>query len=250
MWFVVLGVIVLLGFVAFFLVLRCPVITGTIGSGKSTVVAIIQQMNPSICFIDSDKIARDILEPDQPAYKQVLAQFGPSVLAHNNQIDRKKLAETVFADSTKRKALNRVTHHRVFIEIFARLIKARLTGQKVLVDMPLFFEAFPRNFRFLFSPKILVFCDERKKIDRVMRRDGVDENSVRMRLSAQISDSQKIPLSDIVIDNSGTLEDLQREVSHKIVSRLCFFCVLYFFWGFFSDELCISRAGSKSLGPR
>ena len=214
---------IVLGAVSFFISLLCffiwlirsGVITGSIGSGKSTVVNLIHETDPDIVIIDSDKIAREILQPGESAYSEVVKEFGSEILV-GAEIDRKKLAEIVFSDSSKRRVLNSITHWRVFCRIFARLIKARLTQRRVLIDMPLFFEVIPRNFRVLFNPIILVFCDERLKISRVMKRDRVDEVFVRKRLESQMSDSVKLPLAHILLENSGNIDQLRLKIANKL----------------------------------
>ena len=200
------------------LFLRAPVVTGTIASGKSKVVSILKELMPELVVIDADQIAREILEPGQPAYNEVVRRFGPSIL-DGHLIDRKKLAQVVFADPQKRRILNRATHGRVFWQIFTRLLSAKGARKKVVCDVPLLFES-PWYFRVWFSPKILGVCDERTKIDRAMRRDGVDEEAVRRRLHAQIPDQQKKLWADIVVDNNGTVEELKIQVQYKVLPTL------------------------------
>lgn len=184
-------------------------LTGGIGSGKSTVGKIIE--NRGFPVIDADQLAREVVRPGEKAYQEIISFFGPEIVhSETQEIDRAKLAEIVFKSSEKLQKLEDMTHP----EISARAHKTRQTlaheGHKTAFYMiPLLFE---NNLKNYFDEVIVVSCSEVEQKKRVARRDHFSEEEINERLDAQMPLSEKELLADHVISNTGTLEELEKQV--------------------------------------
>jgi dephospho-CoA kinase len=175
-------------------------LTGGIASGKSTVARRLVGLGAAL--IDADALAREVVEPGQPALAEIAAGFGRGVLARDGRLDRTALGAIVFADPTARARLEAITHPRI-----AQLTAARITealagpAPAVVVDIPLLFE---KSRAGAFEGVLLVWCDAASQLRRLMTRDGLDEAQARARLDAQMSLDEKRRLATWVIDNSGS----------------------------------------------
>ena len=189
-------------------------LTGSIASGKSTVSLMFDEFN--IPVIDADKIARQVVEPDEPAYKEIVETFGEDMLRKDRTIDRKKLGEVVFANKEKLNKLNAIVHPAIrkrMIEKRDAYIKA---GEKcVVLDIPLLFE---NKLQHLVDRTVLVYVDESVQLERLMKRDHFTEDEAKQRINSQLSLKEKAKLADVIIDNNGSkhesfvqLEQLLRE---------------------------------------
>ena len=184
-------------------------LTGGIGTGKSTVSRFFRDLGCLI--IDADLLAREVVEPGQPAYDRIVAEFGKGILQEEGLIDRKKLGALVFADADKRKRLESFTHP----EIVARrgVILAELEAEGfdgiAIVDAALLFETgAAKNMDRL----VVVAADEATEIRRLMLRDDIAEEEARRRIRSQMPLSEKVKQAHYVIDNSGTREEAERQV--------------------------------------
>lgn len=182
-------------------------LTGGIASGKSTVSGFLADAGARI--IDADKIARTVVEPGTPAYNDILSFFGSAILQPDGQIDRERLGDIIFNDPDKKKRLDAIVHPRVF-EQSARGI-AEITAQDpdavVIMDIPLLLEA---GMEKDLAEVIVVYVPERLQLERLMRRDGIDESAAMARIRSQIPIEEKRHRATIVIDNSGSPKDTQR----------------------------------------
>ena len=182
-------------------------ITGGIGSGKSTFVALLAERGAQI--IDADILGKDALRPDEPAWHSVVDQFGDEILAPASmEIDRKKLAEVVFNDRNKLAALNAIVHPVIFAGIADALERLRANEAIVVLDAALMVETgLHKNLDVLIavltSPEIR---RERLKRSRPMTIDEIDA-----RIAAQADQKDVERLADIVVKNDGSLDDLVRE---------------------------------------
>ncbi|CAG8652179.1 1641_t:CDS:2 [Ambispora gerdemannii] len=170
-----------------------------------------------IPLIDADKIAREVVEPGKPAYKQIIKHFSRDILLEDNTIDRVKLGNIIFANESKRKVLNRCTHPYIHLTIVKSLMWYWLIGERMTVlDVPLLIEG---GFHKYLSAVIVVYCDprhprssEQLQLTRLIKRDNLSEHAARQRMAVQIPLSEKVNYADYVIDNSGELQETERQV--------------------------------------
>jgi dephospho-CoA kinase len=191
-------------------------LTGGIGSGKSTVALMFKDEGAYV--IDLDALARRVVEPDKPAWRDVIAYFGTGILNQDRTVNRSALAELVFSDLKSRKALEEFTHSRIFAEQDALLetVKDNDPYSIVVIEFPLLFEL---SFQDRFDKIILVYVSRDTQIRRVRERDGISEKEVAKRLRAQIPIGEKRPLSDYIIHNEGGLADTRDQV-RKVMREL------------------------------
>ncbi|KDP28126.1 hypothetical protein JCGZ_13897 [Jatropha curcas] len=187
--------------------MRIVGLTGGIASGKSTVSNLFK--SHGIPVVDADRVARDVLKKDTGGYKKVAAAFGDDILQVNGEVDRAKLGQIVFSDPAKRQLLNRLLAPYISSGIFCKILKLWLRGCKVIVlDIPLLFEAKMDKWT---KPIIVVWVDTEIQLRRLMARDGSSEEDARNRINAQMALDLKRTKADIVIDNTGSLEELERQ---------------------------------------
>ncbi len=184
-------------------------LTGGIGSGKSVVARMFKV--EGACVIDLDELARRVVEPDKPAWRDVVAYFGTGILNQDRTLNRSALAEIVFSDPKSRRTLEGFTHPRIFEErdILLGAIKDKDPCSVVVIDFPLLFEL---SFQKKFDKIILVYVSRDAQIKRARERDGLSEEEVEKRLKAQIPLDEKRPLSDYIIDNEGSLANTRHQV--------------------------------------
>ena len=182
-------------------------LTGGIGSGKTTVATRLKGLGARI--VDADKIAREIVEPGEPALAE-LAEAFDGVLNADGSLNRAELARQAFAAPDATEKLNSITHPRIRERTLERFAEARTDGVPVLVyDMPLLIE----NGEYKKMDHVLVVdsADE-IRIDRLVNSRGLDEEDARRRIAAQISREERLAAADSVVDNSGTRDQLLQQV--------------------------------------
>ncbi len=180
------------------------------GSGKSTVARMLAEHGA--VGIDADTVAHEVMEPGGRAYQAVVSRFGPAVLSPDGRVDRPKLAEVVFADASALGDLNSIVHPAVR-EVMAERTQAQSeasTGQVVVLEIPLLVESGAA--RPGLAGVIVVDCPVEVAIRRAVEGRGMDEESVRARIAAQVTREQRLARADFVVDNSGSLERLGAEV--------------------------------------
>ena len=190
-------------------------LTGGIATGKSAVTARFKERGAVI--IDFDAMTREVMEPDMRAWKDIVEYFGESVLNDDRTLNRARIGEIVFADPEKRRKLEGFIHPRLF-EVYSRRIaeiERNDPDALVLVDTPLLFEVKLEN---MFDKILIVYATREEQIERIAARDGLDEEAVLARLAAQMPTEDKIERSQYVIHNSGSLEDLDREVEEMFAA--------------------------------
>lgn len=192
--------------------LRVFGLTGGIGSGKSSVAALLRERGVPV--VDADELAREAVAAGSPGLAEVIAAFGHEVLGSAGELDRKRVASMVFADSEARERLNAITHpivRRLSQERFAALDRQGVT--LAAYDVPLLFEV---GLAQVLRPVVVVAASEATQLARVMARDGLTETEARARLAAQLPLAQKRALADHVIENDGSREDLARQVDELL----------------------------------
>ncbi|MFO7570302.1 MAG: dephospho-CoA kinase [Smithellaceae bacterium] len=185
-------------------------LTGGIACGKSTVADMFVRLGGYL--IDFDKLAHEVQAPDQPAWQDVVAAFGPEILRADRSINRDRLAAIVFNNPEKLKSLNAIVHPRVYEAWQSRLDKIQADNPHAIVfsDVPLLFEG---KMQGLFDLTILVMVEPFRQVDRLMARNAICREDAELRLSCQMPIYDKVPLADIVIDNQCTLEQTDLKVA-------------------------------------
>ena len=180
-------------------------LTGGIGSGKSTVSQLLADRGAII--IDGDAIARALQRSGTAVFAAMVERFG-DVVAADGELDRAKIASIVFADAVALADLNKIVHPAIGVEMMRRIGELRDTDAIAILDFPLLAES-PRKG---LSGVIVVDVDPEIAIDRVVRDRGMKANDVRARIDKQASRKDRLAIADRVLDNSGTKEDLIRQV--------------------------------------
>lgn len=181
-------------------------LTGGIGSGKSAVGAAFGQRGAPV--IDTDTLAREVVEPGQPALADIVAVFGPACLDAAGRLERAYVRRLVFAEPMLRRRLEDILHPRILQALRRRL--AALQTPYCVVAVPLLVET---GMNTLFDRILVVDVPEETQMVRVMARDGVDAAHARRILSQQASREQRLAVADDVLDNSGDLAALEAKVA-------------------------------------
>jgi dephospho-CoA kinase len=181
-------------------------LTGGVASGKSAACARLAALGVPI--VDADVVAREVVEPGQPALAEIAARFGPAVIGPDGHLDRAALRARVFADPGERRALEAITHPRVRERMRAQAEAA--TGPYVVLAIPLLAES-GADYSWL-DVIVVVDVPEAVQLQRLLARDGNDEALARAMIAAQAPRERRLALADEVIDNSGTLDDLRTAV--------------------------------------
>ena len=193
-------------------------LTGGIGCGKSTVARMMRDLGCHI--IDADAISRNLAEPGQPAYREILSAFGKEILLADSRLDRAKIAHLVFSDASKLLTLNKILHPRVIAEEERQLVElARTEADAVaVVEAALLIEAGHHK---LLERLIVVWCRPEQQIERLTNPRGraMSREDVLQRIAAQMPLDEKRRLATDEIDNSGSLAATQKQVT-ELVARL------------------------------
>ena len=194
-------------------------LTGGIASGKSTIAAMLRHAN--IPVIDADELAREVTKENSPTLSKIAKQFGSGILTDQLSLDRKKLASIVFDDRTLLKKLEAIIHPAIE-ELRQQQISAlERAGHQVCVYVaPLIFETRIDN---SLDATILVTAKREIVLERILKRDNINQEDAKKRIDAQLSDDEKRKLADQIIENNGDLDDLYRKLSlaWKTLTGLC-----------------------------
>lgn len=214
--------------------MRLVGLTGGIASGKSTISNLFK--SNGIPVIDADIVARNVVQKGTRGWKKIINAFGNDILLENGEIDRARLGQMVFSDPVKRQILNRLLAPHISSGILWEIIKLWMKGCKVIIlDIPLLFETKLDRWT---NPVIVVWVDPQTQIERLMSRDGCSQEQAQNRINAQLALDWKKSEADIVINNSGLLDDTKeqfREVLKQVSEPLT--------W----KERMISRDGLLSI---
>ena len=183
-------------------------LTGGIASGKSTVAAILRRLGASI--INADELAREIVRPGQQAWAEIVEAFGPDILQEDKTLDRGKLRKIVFDNPEARKKLEAITHPKIRELAQEKIRELTAAGSSLVVyEAPLLFET---QIHLWLRPVILVACDPATQKQRLRERDHLTDTAAQQHLNAQMSLEEKRQLADYVIENNGSLEELEQQV--------------------------------------
>lgn len=190
-------------------------LTGGIASGKSTVAKILQSLGAAI--VNADDLAREVVEPGREAWQEIVASFGAGVLQSDQNLDRQKLRTLIFNQPEARKRLESIIHPRVRALAEERIRQYAAAGYPVVIyEVPLLFEG---NLQEWLRPVILVACDVETQTVRLQKRDHLTAADAEKHIAVQMSLNDKRRLADYVIENNGSLEDLERQ-TRQILEQL------------------------------
>ncbi len=179
-------------------------LTGGIASGKSTVSRILKDLGAII--IDADETAHSVVEPNKPAWRDIVSNFGQEILNPDMTINRERLGEIVFLDPEQLDLLNHITHPRImesFKGDFQR-IKANSPDAIVVLEVPLLYETFMER---MCDEVWVVWVDRETQLKRLVERNNYSQEEAIRRIDSQISLDEKARRADLVIDNRGTVEE-------------------------------------------
>ena len=190
-------------------------LTGGIGTGKSEVSGILSTLGAAV--INADLVGHEVYRPQTEGWHRIIDAFGKDVLGPTGAIDRRKLGAIVFSDAEALERLNAIAHPRIYAKIEERIAELRGEGSTVaVVEAALLIEA---GWTPLVDEVWVVVSDERNVIDRLRNRH-LDHASIRARIDAQMTQSERAKRGDVVIDNDGTLAELTQSVEQLWASRV------------------------------
>ena len=187
-------------------------LTGGIATGKSTVANIIKEYGYRV--IDADKIARDVVERGQPAYKEIVNNLGEGILHEDKSINRRKLGDIIFQDKTLRERLNNIVHPYIFKTIKELIIEYSKSEKYIFVDIPLLIEEMDKfeEYGVCFNEIWLVYTDEATQLNRLVKRDSINREEGIERIKAQMSIDLKRKYATKIIDNCGDFQTLKKQM--------------------------------------
>lgn len=182
-------------------------LTGGIGSGKSEVSRLLRELGAVV--VDSDVLAREIVAAGTPGFAEVVAEFGPEVVGPDGELDRARLGGIVFADPARRRALEGIVHPRVR-QRADRIAAAAPPDAVVVNDVPLLVEA---GLQGAYDVVVVVDVPPEAQRDRLVRLRGMAAADADRRIAAQATRSERLAVGDLVVDNSGNLDELRDQVA-------------------------------------
>ncbi|MBP1684974.1 MAG: dephospho-CoA kinase [Deltaproteobacteria bacterium] len=194
-------------------------LTGGIGSGKTTVAAMLEEFGATV--IHADAVGHETYRPHSDGWHRLIATFGAAILAPDETIDRKRLGAVVFSDPQALARLNAIVHPLIFAEIQRRIAAYRAAGhvRPIVVEAAVLIEA---NWLPLVDEVWLVLTNRDAVIERLEKQRGLRPAAVDARIAAQLRDAERERYADVIIHNTGTLADLRREVRtlwDRVLSR-------------------------------
>lgn len=184
-------------------------VTGGIASGKSTVARAFEALG--VPWVDADDVAREVVEPGEPALAEIHERFGRRVLNHDGTLNRRALREIVFADPAQRRWLESVTHPRIRTRLVEHLARLEASGAPyVLLVSPLLFESGQSE---MADRCLVIDVPEELQIERTAARDDVDETQARAIVAAQMPRAERLARADDVLDNGGSEAEMRRRVA-------------------------------------
>lgn len=187
-------------------------LTGGIASGKSTVARFLEAKGALV--IDADTIGHEVMAPGGPAFDRVVERFGEEILSSNGGIDRSKLGPIVFSDPQALADHTAITHPHIVDEILRRIEASRAGDRVVVVDAALLVEglAKDRGKELGLDALVVVSTDVEEQIRRMIDERGMEKPAAKSRIGSQAPPEKKLAAADYVIDNRGSIDDLQKSV--------------------------------------
>lgn len=189
-------------------------ITGPSGSGKTTLCTIIKK-NYNAEVIDADKVAKELTSNTKSEYfQEMIKLFGKDVLKEDGSLNRKKVAKIIYTTKNKRQELNKLTFRYVVQEINNKIEELKKSSADFLaIDVPLLYEAKMEN---ICNYVIAVVAEDKEKIERICKRDGIDKETAKKRLEIQNNNSFFVKKADFVIHNDKSIENLEKSIKEII----------------------------------
>jgi dephospho-CoA kinase len=181
---------------------------GGIGCGKSTVTELLAHKGAAI--VDADLVAREVVEVGSPTLERLVRAFGEEILLADGSLDRARLASIAFAQPTATATMNEIIHPDIGVELARQAAAATARAEVVVVAIPLF-RAEHRQLLGL-DAVVCVDCDPDVALERLVSHRGFSVEDATLRIAAQDTREDRLALADVVVDNSGTLEDLRGAV--------------------------------------
>ena len=188
-------------------------LTGGIGAGKSTVAALLEERGAAVT--SADEVSRDVVSPGSAGLAAVVAEFGEDILASDGSLDRSALGRVVFSDDLRRARLEEILLPLIAAEAWARM-ETVPAGQVAVYDVPLLVEGQMQD---LFDLVIVVEAELEVRLERLAAR-GMTRDEAFARIAVQATDEERRAVADVVVSNSGTLEDLRAEVDRLWSTRI------------------------------
>ena len=196
-------------------------VTGGTGTGKSTVAEILKEFGGYV--IDADAISKENMKKGSDAYNETVGYFGDSILSGNGEIDRKRLADIIFNDDSKRLMLNKITHKFVTKEIYKRIAEYREKASQdncddlrfIVLDVPIPVE---EGFLDVANTIWSVVANNDIRIDRIIKRSGISEAEAVSRISSQMTNSEYESIADVVIVNEYDRDFLRQYVAEELIN--------------------------------
>ncbi|QXN87807.1 dephospho-CoA kinase [Tetragenococcus halophilus] len=189
-------------------------ITGSIATGKSTVVNIFKQYGFSV--VDADIIAREVVEPNTAGLKKVVETFGSSVLCSDGSLNRKQLGQIIFSDTKKRQALNALLAPFLQEAIIEQIKRASAAASLVIADIPLLYEA---GYDKYMDQVAVVYIPEDLQVQRLMKRDRITKKEAQKKVASQLSIEEKKKRADIIFDNQESLSSIRQQIFSWLKER-------------------------------
>lgn len=190
-------------------------LTGGIATGKTTVTHFFERRQ--IPVVDSDKIAREVVEPETTGLEKIIQFFGKEIINAEGRLDRAKLGGIIFKDEQKRIRLNEILHDELLVAINQKIAGFKaLKYPLIVVDVPLMYEASYEKFM---DQVMVVYTPETIQLNRLISRDHLNEKEALQRIASQLSIEKKKELADIVIDNSQTIEKTNEQVANWLQEK-------------------------------
>ena len=182
-------------------------LTGGIASGKSTAAAILRRLGAAV--VDADELSRQVVRPGNEAWQEIVDAFGP-VLLEDQTLDRKKLRKMVFDNPAARQRLESIIHPKVRALAEKSIHELEAAGHVIIVyEVPLLFEG---QLQLWLRPVILVACAVATQEQRLRDRDHLTDEDAQQHLDAQMSLAEKRRLADYVVENNGTVDELEQQL--------------------------------------
>lgn len=190
-------------------------LTGGIATGKSTVLEVFKAQHYPV--VDSDLIAREIVEKGQPGLARIVEAFGQEIVLEDGSLNRKKLGQLIFSDEEKRKKLDTILAPFLREAIQRDILKKSQNQPLVIADIPLLFEA---GYNQLVDEVAVVYVPEAIQLSRLMARDHLTEEEAKNRIASQLSIEKKKQWADIIFDNQKTREETQEQVMTYLAKQI------------------------------
>ncbi|MDN6408589.1 MAG: dephospho-CoA kinase [Tetragenococcus halophilus] len=189
-------------------------ITGSIATGKSTVVNIFKQYGFPV--VDADIIAREVVEPNTAGLKKIVETFGSSVLCSDGSLNRKQLGQMIFNDAKKRQALNALLAPFLQEAIIEQIKRASAAASLVIADIPLLYEA---GYDKYMDQLAVVYIPEDLQVQRLMKRDRITKKEPQKKVASQLSIEEKKKRADIIFDNQESLSSIRQQIFSWLKER-------------------------------